>query len=411
MNYQESVEYIHSLLKFGIKPGLSRIKNLLNELSNPQKDLRFVHIAGTNGKGTTATHIANILTCSGKKTGLFTSPYVAHFLERIQIDGKMVSEETFAYACSKVRNAVEKMDEQPTEFEVITAAALLCYKEENCDEAVLEVGLGGRFDATNIIENPLLSVIVSISLDHTRVLGDTIEKIAFEKCGIIKQNGITVTNSNQKEEAMAVIKNTAEKQNNILVIADLNKAKILSENLFETVFTFENEKYSIALSGFHQVENAVTAIKAAEKLDGVSREDIKNGLKITEMKARMQVFEKSPLVLLDGGHNLGCAKALKSVLKKNVHTKIHAVIGMMADKDCDKYLSTVLPLCESVVTVTPDNPRAISAKDIAAMAEKYCKNVFVAVSPEKALIDAKKRAGNDAVVICGSFYLAGEYLK
>ncbi len=411
MIYKDAENYVHSLLKFGIKPGLERINELLSLCGNPQGDLRFVHVAGTNGKGTTSTFIANILSEAGYKTGLFTSPYVKDFLERIQINGAPVSKRTFSSAVEKVKNAVEKMDEQPTEFEVITAAAMLCYKKENCDIVVLEVGLGGRFDATNIIDTPLCSVITSISLDHTQVLGDTVSKIAAEKCGIIKENGITVTSSNQNKDALSVIKKTVKERNNQFVISDFRNAVILKEGLDGTEFSYNNRKYKISLTGVHQVENALNAIEAAKLIENVSQKNIKDGLSKTVLPARMQIINNSPLTVLDGGHNEGCALALEKVLRSFVKKDIHLVIGMMADKDCEKYLSIILPLCKTVTTVTPDNPRSISAEDLAKMAKKYCKNVFVSSSPKNARKQAEKNAGRDgAVVICGSFYLAGEYL-
>ena len=411
MTYKEAENYVHSLLKFGIKPGLERINELLSLCGNPQGDLRFVHVAGTNGKGTTSTFIANILNEAGCKTGLFTSPYVRDFLERIQVDGTPVSKRIFASAVEKVKSAVEKMSDQPTEFEVITAAALLCYKRANCDIVVLEVGLGGRFDATNIIDTPLCSVITSISLDHTQILGNTVSEIAAEKCGIIKENGITVTSSNQSAEALSVIKKTALEKNNRLAVSSFDSVKILEESLEGTEFSYRNKRYKIRLTGVHQVENALNAIEAARLIDGVTEKNIKDGLSKTVMTARMQIINDSPLTLVDGGHNEGCAKALEKVLKDFIKTDIHLVVGMMADKDCEKYLSIILPLCKSVTTAAPDNPRAISAKDLAVIAKKYCDNVSAASSPVQARRIAERNAGkNGAVVICGSFYLAGEIL-
>lgn len=411
MTYKDAENYVHSLLAFGIKPGLERINELLSLCGNPQGELRFIHVAGTNGKGTTSTFIANILKEAGYKTGLFTSPYVKDFLERIQIDGVSVSKRTFDSSVEKVKNAVEKMNEQPTEFEVITAAAMLCYKHENCDIVVLEVGLGGRFDATNIIDTPVCSVITSVSLDHTQVLGDTVSEIAFEKCGIIKQNGVTVTSSNQNKDALKVIKKTAKERNNSLVISDFSSVKILKESINGTEFLYKDKKYKIRLMGAHQVENALNAVETARLVDGVKEKHIKDGLLKTEMIARMQIINDKPLTLIDGGHNEGCALVLEKVLKNYVKTDIHACIGMMADKNCEKYLSIILPLCKSVTTAKPENPRSISAEDLGEIAKKYCKNVFVEPNPKKARKLAEKNAGeNGAVVICGSFYLAGEVL-
>jgi dihydrofolate synthase/folylpolyglutamate synthase len=270
--------------------------------------------------------------------------------------------------------------------------------------------LGGRFDATNIIETPLVSVITSISLDHTQVLGDTVSQIAFEKCGIIKENGITVTSSNQNKEALEQIEKAAKEKNNRLMISDYESVMINRRTLDGTEFSYKNRRYKIGLMGFHQVENALNAIETA-KLLGIKYKAIKSGLEKTSLLARMQILKREPLILLDGGHNEGCAASLKNVIESYIRTDVHLVVGMMADKDCDKYLGILLPLCKSVTTVTPDNPRAISAKKLAKKAEKYCENVFVAPTPKQALKTAKKNAGeNGAVIICGSFYLAGEYL-
>ena len=411
MIYKDAENYVHSLLKFGIKPGLERIEKLLSLCGNPQGDLRFVHVAGTNGKGTTSTFIANILTEAGYKTGLFISPYVKDFLERIQIDGVPVSKRSFSSSVEKVKNAVEKMDEQPTEFEVITAAALLCYKKEKCDIVVIEVGLGGRFDATNIIGTPLCSVITSVSLDHTQVLGNTVSAIAFEKCGIIKNGGITVTSSNQNKDALKQIEKTVKERNNRLVISHFDRVKIRKESLFGTEFIYSDKKYKIALTGAHQVENALNAIETARQIKGVSEKNIKDGLLKTVLPARMQVINTNPLTVLDGGHNEGCALALKDVLERFIRTDIHLVIGMMADKDCEKYLEIILPLCKTVTATQPNNPRSISADELAKIAKKYCKNVFVSSTPKQARKQAEKNAGkNGTVIICGSFYLAGEIL-
>ena len=212
MTYSEAVAYIHSLLVFGMKPGLSRISALLSELGDPQNDLKFVHVAGTNGKGTTSNMLSRILVEAGYKTGLFTSPYVFSFCERIQVNHQNISESALAETVSIVRDAIERLNRRgivPTEFEAITAAALLYFKNAGCDIAVMEVGLGGRFDSTNIIPCPEVCVITSISLDHTKVLGDTIAKIAFEKAGIIKEGGVTVTTNRQEFDALQVIQNTA----------------------------------------------------------------------------------------------------------------------------------------------------------------------------------------------------------
>ena len=291
MNYDESVAYIHSLLRFGIRPGLSRMNTVLSCVGNPQKGKRFIHVAGTNGKGSTATALAAVLTAAGYKTGLYLSPYVAHFLERVQIDGVPVAEERFAEAVTKIYPFAEKQakeGESLTEFELITAAAFLCFEREGCHVAVLETGLGGRLDATNVIDPPLLSVITSISLDHTAILGDTLDKIAFEKCGIIKSPAPVVCAPGQPKGALNVIKKTAAQRGCRLVVPDRTKAVVRHSDIFGTDFSFDNDDYRINMAGEHQVNNMLTVIEAVRLLHGfsISQNALYDGIKNTRLPAR-----------------------------------------------------------------------------------------------------------------------------
>ena len=411
MNYTESVEYIHSLLQFGIKPGLERVSMLLSSLGNPQEKIKTVHIAGTNGKGSTSTHIANILSEAGYKTGLYTSPYVLSFCERIQIDGQLISENALAGATTRVREEIEKLNEKGiviTEFEAITAAAFLCFYELGCDYAVVEVGLGGRFDATNVLTRPKVSVITSISLDHTKILGDTLPQIAFEKCGIIKDEVPVITSENQKSEVLAVIEKTAKERNSNLVIAKPKNSNIISDKLGETIFEYDGESYTLHLNGEHQIENAVNAIETA-KLLGISKEHIKAGLTKTRMLARMEIIGTDPLIIRDGGHNEGCAEALRNFLLRYNIKNIKMLVGLMADKDTEKYLSILCPLCDSVTACTPSNPRAESAENLALTAKKYCKSSSAVSNPKEAYSQILNSANkNDTVLICGSFYLMSD---
>ena len=325
MNFNESVEYIHSLLAFGIKPGLERISMLLDLLDNPQDKLQFVHIAGTNGKGSTSTMISNMLIASGKKTGLFTSPYVIDFCERIQINGENVDKNIFAECVTEVREKIEELNKKDiiiTEFEAITVSAFLCFLKAECEYVVLEVGLGGRFDATNVIKNPKAVVITSISLDHIAILGDTIEKIAFEKCGIIKENIPVITSSNQHRDALKVITETCENKNCDLIITNPKETEILDDSIFGTVFTYYKNVYKTKLTGNHQIENTVNAIECAKVL-GLSDLAIAQGIENTRMIARMEIIGENPFIIRDGGHNEGCAEALYNFLNKyNVKTSI-----------------------------------------------------------------------------------------
>lgn len=411
MNYTESVEFIHSLLQFGIKPGLERISVLLSALGNPQEKIKTVHVAGTNGKGSTSTHLANILSSAGYKTGLYTSPYVLSFCERIQIDGQMISEKALADAVTKVRFEIEKLNDKGiviTEFEAITAAAFLCFFESGCDFAVIEVGLGGRFDATNVLSKPEASVITSISLDHTKILGDTLSEIAFEKCGIIKNGAPVVTSENQKEEVLRVIEKTAKARSCVLTVTNPKNVSIVSDKLGETVFEYGGESYTLHLGGEHQIENAVNAIEAARLL-GISEDFIKAGLAKTRMLARMEIIGNSPLIIRDGGHNEGCAAALRSFLLRYNIKNIKMLVGMMADKDTEKYLEAVCPLCDSVTVCTPSNPRAESAENLLLTAKKYCKNSSAVQDPKEAYRKVLNSANeSDTVLVCGSFYLMSD---
>lgn len=411
MNYNQSVEYIHSLLQFGIKPGLERISMLLSALGDPQEQIKTVHIAGTNGKGSTSTHLANILTSAGYKTGLYTSPYVLSFCERIQINGQTVSEEIIAEAITRVRAEIEKLNADGvviTEFEAITAAAFLCFFELGCEYAVVETGLGGRFDATNVLSSPCACVITSVSFDHTKILGDTLSKIAFEKCGIIKNGVSVITSANQKNEVLDVIRKTASEKNADLIIANPKTALAVSDKLGETVFLYKNEKYTLRLNGVHQIENAVNAIETARLL-GVPEKAIKDGTAKTQMLARMEIIGENPLIIRDGGHNEGCANALRDFILRYGIKNIKMVVGMMADKDTEKYLKLVCPLCKSVITCTPSNPRAESAENLLKIAEKYCSDCTAEDDPKKAYSRILKSANaDDTVLVCGSFYLMSD---
>lgn len=412
MTYREAVDYIHSLLAFGIKPGLSRISALLEMLGNPQNDLRFVHIAGTNGKGSTSTMLSCILKEAGYKTGLFTSPYVFSFCERIQINNQNISEEHLAAVTERVKAAIEVLNGQnivPTEFEAITAAALLYFKEQKCDYAVLEVGLGGRYDSTNVIPSPEVCVITSVSLDHTRILGDTVAQIAAEKAGILKEDSICVTTSAQDKEALAVLQKTAAQTHCKLRIAPLDSAEILSETLQETVFSYGGETYCLPLVGRHQVENAVGVIEAAKCLPQITTQNIKNGIQNTVMRGRMEYRNGTPPILLDGGHNPECGAALAAVLRQFAPENITALVGLMADKDCETYLQTVLPLCKTAVFTKPDNPRAASPEVLLRAVSDLPLQTFTEDNPQNALRLAREHTKADGLLlVCGSFYLLSD---
>lgn len=408
MNYKESIDYIHSLLAFGIKPGLERISELLELLGNPQDKIKTVHIAGTNGKGSTSTMLSNMLIADGHKTGLFTSPYVLSFCERIQINGENIDENILAAAVTSVREKIEELSKKGiviTEFEAITAAAFLIFFETCCEYAVIEVGLGGRFDATNVIKNPEAVVITSISLDHTKILGDTIEQIAFEKCGIIKKNSVVITSQNQTDEALKVIEKTAKEK---LIITKPQRAELIEDTLKLKTFAYGGEAYETALSGEHQTENAVNAIETAKYL-GISRKAIKDGVSKTRMTARMEIISENPLIIRDGGHNEGCSEALRKFILNYDIKNIKMLIGMMADKDTETYVKNIAPLCKEVVAVTPSNPRAMSAEELAEIASKYCESTKFIEGPKEGYDYIVSNAeADDTILVCGSFYLMSD---
>lgn len=412
MNYEDSVKYIHSLLKFGMNLGLERISALLNELGNPQEKLEFVHVAGTNGKGTTSTMLSSILCAAGKKTGLFTSPYVFDFCERIQINNKNIPHDDLSLVVEKVKNACDRLSAkgtEPTEFEAITAAAMLYFYEQKCDAVVLEVGLGGRYDSTNIIPCPKAAVITSISLDHTKILGDTVEKIAAEKCGIIKNGGTVITTSEQNENALSVIKDTVKEKNGRLLIGDVSAAEILSEDIFGTEISYNGLTVKIPLVGRHQVENTVGVITAARAL-GISDEFIKKGIESTVIHARMEIISRSPVIMLDGGHNPECAAALENVLVRFAGDKsITVLIGMMADKDTKDYLAAILPHCKTAVFTKPSNPRAEDENVLLREGKCFCRDVVSVKDPKDAYKKAESLVKNgDMLLVCGSFYLLSD---
>ncbi len=417
MIYTEAVDYIHSLLKFGIRPGLSGMDALLRLLGNPHKGLKYVHVAGTNGKGSTSTAISNVLIEAGYKVGLYTSPYVTHFLERVQFCGKPVDEDIFAQSVEKVKNAVEKLEGENltiTEFEALTAAAFLCYKELCCDVVVLEVGLGGRLDATNIIENPLVNIITSLSIDHSAILGDTIEEIAFEKCGTIKANGNVVCSFGQPEGAIKVVEKTVKEKNNTLIIPSESDVKIIKSDIFGTEFIYKNNKYSVKMAGVHQVKNMTSVIEACEILGKqfeISESDIINGISKTTLPARIEIINEKPLVILDGGHNEDGAKAFFDAVSDILKTKNKVVViaGMMGDKAVEKSLGPLMKSTDIFYAVTPENPRAMSARELSAIAEKYVSEVYRVEEINEAVASAfKKLSENGALLIVGSLYLAGE---
>ena len=397
MNYEQALETIRKRSNFSLPPTIDRISEVLEKLGNPQKKFLSIHIAGTNGKGSTAAMCASVLKQQGYKTGFFISPYIIDFRERIQINNEFISKEDL----QRLTKKVDEIDVPLTEFEFVTALGFLYFAEQNCDIAVIETGLGGRLDATNSLpkDKKRVSVITKIGLDHTAVLGETIEEITKEKCGII--GNCTVMFPTQETTAAEIIKNSSKK----LVIPDLKELQIIKSDVFGNTFIYKEKEYEINLGGHHQILNALTAIETL-KNSGLEICDKAyfNGLKKTSFPARLEVANKDPLVIIDGAHNPDGANVLKNAML-TYKGNITAVVGMLKDKDCENFLKTVIPLCDEVLCVTvPYNPRSMSAEELSQLTQKYCENVKVCETIEAALKGVK--SAKNAVFVFGSLYLA-----
>ena len=401
MNYKETLEFIHSLGMFSHTAGLERINKLLSTLDNPQDKFPAIHIAGTNGKGSVSVMVAAALQKEGYKVGLFTSPYIVDFRERITVNGEFISEDDLC----RISEKVKATNIAVTEFEFITAVGFLYFAQEGCDIVVVETGLGGRLDATNTLKNVPVSVITKIGLDHTGILGDTVEQIAREKCGIIKKNKVVTVNT-QPEKAMKVIKEYASD-----VIVPEHPESI-STDISGNTFIYKGEEFSTGLIGKFQIENAVTAIETLLNCGlKISESSIKWGIKNAFIPARMEVVSKSPLVILDGAHNPDGASVLAKFMEK-YSGKITALIGVMKDKDYKDVLSLTLKYCKSVVCVTPnDSPRALNGAELMKSAREHCADVSVAYTLLEGFESAKEKAQGGPIFIFGSLYLASNIRK
>ena len=417
MTYEQALNYIHSRLRFGMKTGLDRIERLCELLDNPQDKLKAIHVAGTNGKGSTCAMLARVLQTAGYKVGLFISPYITDFCERMQIREQPISHDQLAEITEQVKEAADKMEKEglyATEFEIVTAIAFKWFEQSKCQYVVIETGLGGRLDSTNVIKNPLETIITSIDFDHTDILGDTIESIAMEKCGIIKQNGITVVYPKQNEKALDIILKTAAKKNNSVCIPSIDDCKIFSSDIHGTRFCYKDEIYNLALAGEHQIYNALTVIEAANALKkigvDIGQNDIEHAVLHVKFPCRFEVMSEDPIIIIDGAHNPSAMHQLKNTLQKLLPDKnIHAVIGMLADKNYVQSMSIIAPLCKSIITVDINNPRALKKEELCKYVSQYC--VCSYENDYKDAVNksiAKAKEDNGIVLICGSLYLASD---
>ena len=412
MNYQEALEYIHGISWTFCKPGLERISALCKALGDPQKKLKFIHIAGTNGKGSTSAMLDSILREAGYRTGLFTSPYIRTFNERMRVDGENISDRELAEITEYVRPFADYMTDKPTEFELISAIAFEYFSRNNCDVVVLEAGMGGRLDSTNVIDSALLSIITGIALDHTAFLGDTVEKIAAEKAGIIKC-GCPVLFGGEDEAAERVIRERAAEMNAPFSRVDRSSLTIHSQTLDGTVFDFGRYKnMQIRMLGSYQPRNAATVLSAIDILKerGFSIPDsaVSRGLEKTRWQARFEVISNDPLVIFDGAHNPeGIAAAVESIRHYFGDKRVYVLTGVLRDKDYNIIATDIAKVASRAFTLTPENPRALSAEEYAEVLKEKGVEATPYSDIESALSAAREAAKRDGVpLICmGSLYL------
>lgn len=419
MTYKEARVYLDEVSKYGSVLGLDMIRGLLGELGNPQDSLKFIHIAGTNGKGSVLAYTSTILSEAGYRTGRYVSPTVVSYLERIQVDGKWIPEDDFAELVEEVQKAIARMEAEgkgsPTVFEAETAVAFLYFRKMNCDLVVLETGLGGELDATNIVKNTVASVFTPISRDHMGFLGDTLEEIAVVKAGIIKP-GCTVLTAQQKPEVLEVLSRKAEEMKCGIRIADMGEAKVSREDWSGQRFSYRSlEDIEISLAGRHQVENAVTALETIEVLRAagytVSDDAVKSGFRKTTWPGRFTCINRNPLFIIDGAHNEDAVLRLRESVERYFNgRRLIFIMGVFRDKEYDKIACIMAPLADEIYTVDlPDSDRSLKARELECAVKPYCKNTEakqdIEAAVKAALFSAK---GNDVILAFGSLSYLGQ---
>lgn len=414
MTYEEAINYIHSVSWKGSRPGLERTRELLALMGNPEKKLRFVHIAGTNGKGSTAVMTASVLEKAGYKTGLYTSPYIFVFNERMRVNGENITDTELAEITEFVRPLADSMTDSPTEFELVTAIAFEFFSRRRCDIVVLEVGMGGELDSTNVIDSPEVAVITNIGLDHTDFLGDTIEKIAQTKSKIIKENTTAVfyPSSPSVEE---VIKDRCSEVGAKFIKADFDKIIPREASLEGQTFDCGDfKRVKLHLLGKHQLKNTATVFSVInalrEKGWSITNENIRQGIEEARWQGRFELVSEKPTFIVDGGHNPQCAEALfENVVEYLGDKKLVVLTGVLADKDFESMYADISTLTSEFVTVTPPNPRALSAEKLCEYLTRYGKPVTFAHSIEEGVRLARIKAGEDGAVLAyGSLYMVAD---
>ena len=417
MDQQDVKTYLEQAKTLGSRLGLERVSRLCSLLGDPQDSLPTVHVAGTNGKGSTASMIACALTAAGVRCGLYTSPYLNNPRESLRIGGAVIPQAEYDKVAALVAaqgRAMERSGDGPTAFELETAIAFLWFRQQGCAMAMIETGLGGRLDATNVIRRPAVSVITSISFDHVNILGDTLEKIAYEKCGILKPGGLAVSDPCQPEEALAVISRRAAEEGNRLILPDWSAVQVQDTGMWGSRFVYGGLPLAVKLPGRHQIRNAITAVEALRALGpacGIAITDshIAAGLAAAAMPLRQEWVDGRPAMLLDGAHNLDKLTAFADTIKTHLAgRRVIAVMGMLKDKQYEPSVALIARLSSGFIACAPESDRALESQTTAAIARLHCTAVAVDDNVARAVALARDWAGADGVVVvCGSFYLAG----
>lgn len=422
MNYIQALNYINDKNKFGSRLGLEVIGKLLDLLGNPHLGMNYIHIGGTNGKGSTSSYIATTLKEAGYRVGLFTSPYLERFNERISINGEDIPDEKLAQITERIKDKIEIMLEEgyehPTTFEIVTAIAFVYFNEKNVDYTILEVGLGGRYDSTNIIEESIVSVITTIDYDHIDVLGDTLGKIAYEKAGIIKESGVVVSYP-QQDEAFQVLKKVAMEKGAELIKCPMENVAIKDLSEFGGVFDFKYDgsifkDIEIGLLGEYQIYNATLALYTLlilrnKGLINITDDELRNGFKKTRWKGRLEILKRNPTFLIDGAHNLQGVKTLAESLKMLKYRRLILGIGILKDKDVEHMVEILAPLADEIVITQVNMPRKLEAEFLEKIIKKYNKNTFIEKDIKKSIGKTYELASKeDLIVFGGSLYLIGD---
>ena len=425
MNYEEAMNFIQNTNKFGSVLGLDNIRELLERLGNPQDQLRVVHIAGTNGKGSTLAFLAGIFRESGKRAGRYVSPASFSYEERFRINEENISKKDLCFYMEKIKNVAEEMVKDglshPTMFEIETALSFLYFLDKKVDVVLLETGMGGRLDATNVVKKPIATVIASIGMDHMQFLGDTLEKIASEKAGIIKE-GCPVISYDNTKEVNEVIKNKAKQMHAKVTFVNSAGIRVLQESLNGESFSYRSsdgrwyEKIEIPLLGRHQINNAALALETLNVIKNyycISDFQTEDGMRKTIWRGRIEILEREPMVICDGAHNPDGAKSLLSFLQNNfTNQRLIYIMGVLSDKDYEQMVQILAPSADKIYTVAPDNPRALSSRELCNCISKYHQNVEERQRLAECLSEVRQKAEkDDVIIICGTLSFQNELIN